>query len=94
MTKLLQALRRNPDAIALAVLWMSKEVERARRIHDLNSPAAPAKQKDSNFGNHGTVPRILTGSLWRLCRCFHKPAGADLWYTRRKVAGWRLFHNL
>ena len=29
-------------AIALAVLWMSKEVERARRIHDLNSPAAPA----------------------------------------------------
>jgi hypothetical protein len=29
-------------AIALAVLWMSKEVQRARRIHDLNSPAAPA----------------------------------------------------
>jgi hypothetical protein len=29
-------------AIALAVAWMSKEVERARRIHDLNSPAAPA----------------------------------------------------
>jgi hypothetical protein len=29
-------------AIALAVLWMSKEVGRARRIHDLNSPAAPA----------------------------------------------------
>src|SRR5512142_100248 len=26
-------------AIALAVAWMSKEVERARRIHDLNSPA-------------------------------------------------------
>ena len=26
-------------AIALAVLWMSKEVARARRIHDSNSPA-------------------------------------------------------
>jgi hypothetical protein len=26
-------------AIALAVLWMSKEVERARRIHDSNTPA-------------------------------------------------------
>ena len=26
-------------AIALAVLWMSKEVARARRIHDLNAPA-------------------------------------------------------
>ena len=25
-------------AIALAVLWMSKEIERARRIHDLNAP--------------------------------------------------------
>jgi hypothetical protein len=31
-------------AIALAVAWMSKEVERARRIHDLNAPAAPAKR--------------------------------------------------
>ena len=26
-------------AIALAILWMSKEVERARRIHDSNAPA-------------------------------------------------------
>jgi hypothetical protein len=29
-------------AIVLAVLWMSKEIERARRIHDLNSPAPPS----------------------------------------------------
>jgi hypothetical protein len=36
-------------AIALAVLWMSKEVERARRIHDLNSPAAPAKRGAISF---------------------------------------------
>jgi cytochrome oxidase assembly protein ShyY1 len=28
-------------AIALAVLWMSKEVERTRRIRDLNSPPPP-----------------------------------------------------
>ena len=28
-------------AIVLAVLWMSVAVERARRIHDLNSPPAP-----------------------------------------------------
>jgi hypothetical protein len=27
-------------AIALAVLWMSKEIARARRIHDLNAPPA------------------------------------------------------
>ena len=27
--------------IALAVLWMSKEVERARRIHDANMPSHP-----------------------------------------------------
>jgi hypothetical protein len=26
-------------AIALAVLWMSKEIERARRIRDANAPA-------------------------------------------------------
>jgi hypothetical protein len=36
-------------AIALAVLWMSKEVERARRIHDLNSPAAPAPRGATSF---------------------------------------------
>ena len=34
-------------AMALAVLWMSKEIERARRIHDLNSPPAPT--------NHGAT---------------------------------------
>jgi hypothetical protein len=34
-------------AIALAVLWMSKEIARARRIHDLNAPAAPM--------NHGAT---------------------------------------
>ena len=26
-------------AIALAVLWMSKEIEKTRRIRDLNAPA-------------------------------------------------------
>lgn len=36
-------------AIALAVAWMSKEVERARRIHDLNSPAAPAASGAISF---------------------------------------------
>ena len=36
-------------AIALAVAWMSKEVERARRIHDLNSPAAPAPRGATSF---------------------------------------------
>jgi hypothetical protein len=34
-------------AIALDVLWMSKEIARARRIHDLNAPAAPM--------NHGAT---------------------------------------
>ena len=29
-------------AIVLAVLWMSREIERTRRIRDLNAPAAPA----------------------------------------------------
>lgn len=29
-------------AIALAVLWMSKEIERTRRIRDLNAPAPPS----------------------------------------------------
>ena len=31
-------------AIALAVLWMSQEVERTRRIRDLNAPPAPANR--------------------------------------------------
>ena len=31
-------------AIALAVAWMSKEIERARRIRDLNAPAAPTSR--------------------------------------------------
>jgi cytochrome oxidase assembly protein ShyY1 len=31
-------------AIALAVLWMSKEVERVRRIRDANAPAPGARQ--------------------------------------------------
>jgi flagellar biosynthesis/type III secretory pathway M-ring protein FliF/YscJ len=31
-------------AIALAVAWMSKEIERTRRIRDLNAPAAPAQR--------------------------------------------------
>ena len=31
-------------AIALAVAWMSKEIERTRRIRDLNAPAAPVSR--------------------------------------------------
>ena len=31
-------------AIALAVLWMSKEIERTRRIRDLNAPPSPTKR--------------------------------------------------
>jgi len=38
-------------AIVLAVAWMSKEIERTRRIRDLN---APAPQNDSSAP---TVPR-------------------------------------
>ena len=36
-------------AIVLAVAWMSKEIERARRIRDLNAPAAPAKRGATSF---------------------------------------------
>jgi hypothetical protein len=36
-------------AIALAVAWMSKEVERTRRIRDLNSPAAPMNRGATSF---------------------------------------------
>ncbi|HWI58389.1 MAG TPA: hypothetical protein VNZ22_14285 [Bacillota bacterium] len=28
-------------AIVLAVLWMSREIERTRRLRDLNTPAPP-----------------------------------------------------
>ncbi len=31
--------------VALAVLWMSKEVERARRIRDANAPASAESQR-------------------------------------------------
>ena len=31
-------------AIALAVAWMSKEVERTRRIRDLSAPAPPTNR--------------------------------------------------
>jgi hypothetical protein len=46
-------------AMALAVLWMSKEIERARRIHDLNSPPAPT--------NHGAtfLPPSSPPAAWR-----------------------------
>ena len=36
-------------AIALAVLWMSKEIERARRIRDLNAPATPMNRGVTSF---------------------------------------------
>jgi hypothetical protein len=47
-------------AIALAVLWMSKEIERTRRIRDLNAPAAPS--------NHGatSLPPSSRPSAWRV----------------------------
>jgi hypothetical protein len=31
-------------AILLAVLWLSGEIQRARRIRDLNAPAPPTSQ--------------------------------------------------
>jgi hypothetical protein len=46
-------------AIVLAVLWMRVAVERARRIHDLNSPAAPAPR-----GATSLVPSSPV-SAWR-----------------------------
>jgi hypothetical protein len=36
-------------AIALAVAWMSKEIERTRRIRDLNAPPPPAKRGATSF---------------------------------------------
>jgi hypothetical protein len=36
-------------AIALAVLWMSKEVERTRRIRDLNVPASRTDRGATSF---------------------------------------------
>ncbi len=35
-------------AIVLAVLWMNREVERARLIHDLNSPSTPVPAQATN----------------------------------------------
>jgi hypothetical protein len=46
-------------AIALAVLWMSKEIERTRRIRDLNTPAAP-----TNRGAISPPPSSLP-AVWR-----------------------------
>ena len=37
-------------AIALAVLWMSKEIERTRRIRDLNAPA-PQNDPGASVGS-------------------------------------------
>jgi hypothetical protein len=36
-------------AIMLAVLWMSKEIERARRIRELNSPAPRTDSGTTSF---------------------------------------------
>jgi hypothetical protein len=36
-------------AIALAVLWMSKEIERTRRIRDLNAPSSSPKLGATSF---------------------------------------------
>jgi hypothetical protein len=32
-------------ALALAALWLSKEIQRARRIRELNAPASQAEQR-------------------------------------------------
>ena len=36
-------------AIALAVLWMSKEIERTRRIRDLNAPPSGTNRGATSF---------------------------------------------
>jgi hypothetical protein len=36
-------------AIALAVLWMSKEIERARRIRNLNAPSSGTNRGATSF---------------------------------------------
>jgi hypothetical protein len=46
-------------AIALAMAWMSKEIERARRIRDLNAPAAPVNRGATSFGPSSPLP------VWR-----------------------------
>ena len=47
-------------AIALAVLWMSKEIARTRRIRDLNAPP-PATNQSAPPCPRGE----RTGSAWR-----------------------------
>jgi len=36
-------------AIALAVAWMSREIERTRRIRDLNAPTAPTRPNTTSL---------------------------------------------
>jgi hypothetical protein len=47
-------------AIALAALWMSKEIERTRRIRDLNAPAPRTDRGATSF-----VPSARAAG-WRL----------------------------
>jgi len=47
-------------AIALAVLWMSKEIERTRRIRDLNAPAPRTDHSATSLVASGQAP------VWRL----------------------------
>jgi hypothetical protein len=47
-------------AIVLAVLWMSKEVERTRRIRDLNAPPPRTDHSAASFVPPGQA------SVWRL----------------------------
>ena len=47
-------------AILLAVLWMSREVERARRIRDANTPTLPSGTEP----NTGSPPPHAEDMAW------------------------------
>ena len=47
-------------AITLAVLWMSKEIERTRRIRDLNAPASRTDRGATS------VQPLARASCWQL----------------------------
>jgi hypothetical protein len=49
-------------AIALAVLWMSHEVDRARRIRDANAPAAPSGNETNTGSVSDPTPKDQTSN--------------------------------
>jgi len=48
-------------ALALAVLWMSKEIERARRIRDLNTPQPGTNRSAAELFRSAAWVRNLCG---------------------------------